>query len=284
MGASSSRPGVLVIWLIVCAQMTPALAQQRPLTVEDPETIGDGRVLVEAGIETGENVLQPVSGLRGDRRALPLGVSVGLGGIAELQIDGGYQWLSIDSRVEAPLAPRVPPDLTETSDLVDLTLATKIRVVSEGARRPAFGVRFATRLPNASNERGLGTDTLDFFATVLVAKTGGSVRVVGNAGVGLLTSPLAGSLQQDVLVGGLSVARAVTDHFEVVGEFAGRHAAFADEPPVGAESRGALRAAARYTRGSWRVDAGLIVGVTDQDPDIGLTAGLTWVVDAFRAP
>ena len=68
----------------------------------------------------------------------------------------------------------------------DIVVATKIRMVGEGVARPAFGVRFATKLPNASNESGLGLDTADVHASVLVAKTVQSVRTVGNVGLGIL--------------------------------------------------------------------------------------------------
>ena len=44
-------------------------AQQRPLTTEDPEVIGAGRVLVEAGVESGQNARYFLSGLKGDRVA-----------------------------------------------------------------------------------------------------------------------------------------------------------------------------------------------------------------------
>jgi hypothetical protein len=52
---------------------------------------------------------------------------------------------------------------------------------------------------------------------------------------------------------------------------------FADQPPIGAEPHGQVRAAARYTRGRWRADAGVLIGTTRQDPDIGLSVGLTWI-------
>ena len=274
----------ILLVVAACAASSLASAQQRPLVTEDPEPIGDGRVLVEAGVETGVDVFYPVSGLRGDQMSVPVGLSFGFGSIAELQIDSGYQRLSIQSRESAPLGSRVPPDLTRTSDVIDAVVATKVRVVSEGQRRPAIGIRFATRLPNASNESGLGTDTTNFFAALLVGKTTGSLRIVGNAGIGILTSPRVGSVQEDALVASLSVARAFTEGFEIVGELAAQRVLFADEPPVGAEPRGALRAAARYTRGRWRVDGGLVVGVTRQDPDIGFTAGLTLVGNVFRGP
>jgi len=251
-------------------------AQQRPLLTQDPEVIGDGRLLVESGVETGSNIWYPVSGLTGDRVAWPIGVSLGMGTVTELQIDGGYQWLAIDRRDVAPLDFRVGPG-ARTSDVIDVTVATKVRVLTEGMRRPAVGVRFATELPNASNESGLGLDSMNFVGTILVGKTVGAVRVVGNVGVALLSDVLEGSLQEDAFVGGASVAYAWRPSVDLVGELATRQVLFADRPPIGAEPRGQVRAAVRYTRGAWRGDAGLILGTTRQDPDIGVTVGLTWV-------
>ena len=63
-------------------------------------------------------------------------------------------------------------------------IATKIRLVSEAPGRPAFALRFATRLPNASNESGIGLDTTDFFLSGILGKTVQSIRVVGNFGFG----------------------------------------------------------------------------------------------------
>ncbi|MDP2053786.1 MAG: hypothetical protein Q8L75_09130, partial [Acidobacteriota bacterium] len=48
------------------AAASPALAQQRPLQTEDPETIGSGRALIETGIDYQRDVFFPVSGLRGN--------------------------------------------------------------------------------------------------------------------------------------------------------------------------------------------------------------------------
>ena len=206
---------------------------------------------------------------------MPVGVSVGLGAVTELQVDSGYQWLAIDRRDYAPLDFRVGPG-DHTSDVIDVTLAMKVRILSEGRRRPAIGLRFATELPNASNESGLGLDTLNFVGTVLLGKSFGPVRVAGNAGVALLSDVLQGSLQHDAFVGGVSMAYAIRPSVDVVGELAGRQVLFADRPPIGAEPRGQVRGAVRMTRGAWRTDAGVVVGTTRQDPDVGLVIGLTW--------
>src|SRR4026209_1153155 len=146
-----------------------AVAQQRPLVTEDPETIGAGRLLLEAGFDYGRSVEYPASGLEGDLLRFPLiGISVGLSSIAEIQIDGGlYNHLNITSRESAPLSDMVTASGESTSSVEDMVIATKVRIVSETDSRPSFGLRFATKLPNASNESGLGLDTTDFYASVL---------------------------------------------------------------------------------------------------------------------
>lgn len=267
----------------------PAFAQQRPLVTEDPEVIGPGRLLVEGGVSFDRDLLYPVSGLRGDRLSVPtVGISVGLSSIAELQIDGGfYQRLDIKERLmRAPLDFLLNIDGDRTHDVEDVVLATKIRLFGEtpGAR-PAVGLRFATKLPNASNEAGLGTDMTDFFASLLVAKTIQSVRFVGNAGVAILGDPTATVPEQnDLMTFGMSIARAMTTAAELVGEINGQLNLGTDDPDAGSENRAVMRLGGRYTRGTVRVDAGVLIGMTPHDPQVGVTAGFTWVFNAFRVP
>jgi hypothetical protein len=268
------------------ARASDVRAQQRPLVTEDPETIGSGLVLLEGGVDQQREVFYPASGLQGNLLRLPtLGVSFGLSSIAELQIDGGlYNRLSITSREIAPLSGQLDFAGDRTHDVEDIVIATKVRVLSETPGRPAVGVRFATKLPNASNESGLGLDTTDFFVSGLFGKTVQSIRFVGNVGLGILADPVRGDRQNDVLTYGFSVARAVRQGLEVVGEINGRLDTREGQPPVGTESRGAMRIGGRFTRSTVRVDAGLIVGMTSRDPSVGVTAGLTWVFKGFTIP
>jgi hypothetical protein len=270
----------------VVANASPAVAQQRPLVTEDPEVIGAGRMLVEGGVTYGRDIFFPASGLHGNRVALPeVGVSIGLGSIVELQIDGVLgNRLTITRREDAPLSGRLTETGDRTTDAGDLVVATKIRLAGETAGRPAFGFRLATKLPNASNEKGIGLDTMDFHSSLLVGKTVRSVRVVGNVGLGILGDPIDGSRQNDVLTLGASVARAVTDAFEMVGEMNGRASFRSGTPPPGTESRGELRFGARLTRATVRVDAAILVGLTVRDPSWGFALGATYVWDAFRIP
>ena len=270
--------------LLLCAAV-PAFAQQRPLQTEDPEVIGAGRILLEAGVDYKRDVSFPVSGLRGNLFSVPsLGVSVGVSSIAEIQIDGGlYQKLSITGQTAAPFSPLLELDGASTADVDDFNLGAKIRFLSEGARRPSMAVRFSTRLPNAGNESGLGKDMQDFTASILAGKTVQSIRVVMNVGLLILGNPTRPAAQDDLLVYSLSVARAISAGGEVVGEFVGR-ANFANNVTPGAEDRGLLRFGMRYTTAGVRIDGGILLGLTSRDPQIGFTTGFTWVFNAFRVP
>ena len=273
--------------LLCLVLAVPAGAQQRPLATEDPETIGTDRMLVEIGLDYARSARFTVSGLEGHHVRIPtIGLSVGAGSAAELQIDGAlFQRLAIRDRFAAPLSDVVEATGNSTTSIDDIVIGAKVRLLTETETRPSFGMRFATKLPNSSNESGLGLDTTDFVSSVLVAKTVQSVRVVGNLGLGIFADPTRGDRQNDMLIFGLSFARAVSDAAEVVGEVNGRLDTRNGEPPPGTESRAVARFGGRYTIGGGRGDAGLLIGLTSADPSWGLTAGFTYVFDSpFKAP
>ena len=130
----------IVLSLCVWMTATRASAQQRPLVTEDPETIGSGIILIEGGLDYQRDLFYPTSGLTGNLLRLPLlGVSFGLGSIAELQIDGGfYNRLSITERNIAPLSDMVTATGDSTSSVEDWSLGMKVRLLSETSGRPAM--------------------------------------------------------------------------------------------------------------------------------------------------
>ncbi|HJN45961.1 MAG: hypothetical protein CL477_12455 [Acidobacteria bacterium] len=273
---------VLGIWLIAGL----VAAQQRPLLTEDPEAIGDGLILLEAGIDRAWDETFTVSGLEGNLlRGPQLGLSFGMGPNAEIQIDGiSFSRLNISDRFDAPLSSMLDVTGDTSSSFADIVVGAKVKIVGEGARMPAIALRFATRLPNASNESGLGLDTIDFFQSLLVGKTIESVRVVGNVGLGILSDPTRGDRQNDVLTYGFSLARAFAPGAEIVGEINGRASTRRGAPPPGTETRATMTFGLRYTRGTVRFDGGLFTGFTSRDPRVGVTGGLTWVFESPLSP
>ncbi len=272
--------------LILSVWARTAVAQQRPLLTEDPEPVGAGRVLIEGGVDLAHKQTYPASGLEGSLLRVPLvGVSIGISSIAELQIDGGFfNRLSITDRKTAPLSYLLNFSDEVTHDVEDLVIGTKIRLIGEGARRPAVAFRFATKLPNASNESGLGLDTTDFHAALLAAKRIRSVRGVVNLGLGILGDPTSGNRQNDVLEYGVSVAKALTQRAEAVAELNGRTSFRTSGVPPGTESRGRFGFGARVTLGAIRLDGGILVGLKSAGQTVGATVGATYVFHAFNLP
>ncbi len=256
-------------------------AQQRPLLTEDPETIGADRILVEGGVTFDKDQTNTANGLNGDiTRLATFGTSIGLSPTAEIQVDGGLvQQLDVNRRIPtAPLARNTSLVAGDrASSFEDFVIATKIRFASETESRPALGVRFGTKLPTSPVNDGIGLGTTDFFATFLVAKTVQSVRTVGNAGLFMLGNP-EGQDSVTALGFGVSVARALTNEFEVVGEVVGRLTPFEKIVPAGLESRGLFKLAGRYTYAMLRLDFGMLAGFTDRDPSFGISGGATYVI------
>lgn len=274
------RKFMVSVVLLCLVSATRAQAQQRPLVTEDPESIGTGRVLIEGGFEMAWDQFFPLSGIHGNvLRGPSLGVSVGISPIAEVQVDWGlFQRVTVTDVQGAPLSNALELTNGRGTSLEDLTVATKIRMAGETGATPALGVRFGTKLPTAKRTKGIGQGTTDFFAGILIGKTVRSVRTVGNVALLMLGNPVRADVPLRSLALGVSVARAVTNAFEVVGEINGHLDPWGKSQPIGTESRGAFRLGARYTYSLLRLDGGAIVGMTPRDPSFALTFGATYVI------
>ena len=285
--ASRRRPGRLAAAASAALALilVPAgvFAQQRPLQTQDPEPIGAGEILVQAGVDHGRDVTFPASGLTGNLTRGPLiGLLFGVGSIVEIDLTGGpYQRLAITDRQPAPLSDQLSVTGDSTHSVVDMAIGAKVRVLPETATRPAVAFLFSTSLPNAKHPSGLGLNTIDFFTGFAVGKTMAGFRVAGNLGLGILPNPVNGQSQNDVLTYGLSLTRRVSRQVELLGEVAGRASTRRGEPPPGTGSRGTVYAGARYRRGSMLLDGGLMFGMKPMDPTVGFSAGVAWMFHAW---
>ena len=248
-----------------------SLAQQRPLVTEDP---GDDRRRPRAG--RGRLRLRarassiPASGLEGH-----------LLRVAARRRQRRHQLDRRDADRRRPLQPPVdhrpqpaaplaghgrPPPATRRRASRTWSSAPRSASLPKRPGRPSFGFRFATKLPNASNESGLGLDTTDFYASVLVGKTVQSVRVVGNVGLGILGDPDArrsAERRADLR----RVVRARADQGRRGGRRGQRPARHARRRAAAGHrvaGRGPL--GARYTIGGWRGDAAVLFGLTVARP------------------
>ena len=275
-------PAAAVFLLLMWLADGRVLAQQRPVLSEDPDPVGAGKMLIEAGIDHAWAQRFPVSGLDGNLLRGPLlGISNGIGPSAEVQVDGlSWSRLAIKERFDAPLSGMVESTGDTTSSVDDIVVGTKVRLLSETARRPSFGFRFATRLPIAGNETGIGLDTMDFYHSVLIAKSIHLTRVVGNFGLAILSDPTRGDRQNDVMTYGFSLLQGIGT-LAVVADVNGWVSTRGGTPPPGTDTRGTATLGLRYPVGPVRLDGGYYTGVTASDDRSGLTAGITWMFDSF---
>jgi hypothetical protein len=248
---------------------------------EDPDPVGADKMLIEAGIEHTWTQRFPVSGLEGNLLRGPLvGLSSGMGSSAELQVDGlSWSRLVIRERFDAPFSSRRDQG-EQHRELDDIVMGAKLRLLKEAQGRPSFGLRFATRLPISGNEKGIGTDTMDFFQSFLIGKSIASTRVVGNFGLGILSDPTRGNRQNDVVTYGLSVVQGI-QNFAIVADANGLVSTRDGTTPPGTGTRGTYTVGIRYSHGPVRFDGGFYGGLTGPDERSGVTMGLTWTFEGI---
>ncbi|HJU87302.1 MAG TPA: hypothetical protein VJ788_08050, partial [Gemmatimonadota bacterium] len=146
--------------------IAPLSGQPWPFRTEEPALVAPGAVAARLGVEVGSDREFPASGLSGTVVRLPAALRFGFGR-AELSVEGGYEFLSIDHTAPAPLDSMLDLSGDETHDVIDPVVGMKVRIADESAAFPAWSFRVATQLPAAGNESGLGLDTTDFWLWLL---------------------------------------------------------------------------------------------------------------------
>lgn len=157
-----------------------------PLTTEDARPLRGGLAAASVGVSYFHNLLFPYftpPGLieRQDLVAVPeIGFRIGAGNWVELQ--ASFPMLYLDEV-------GVSGETNRQYGPGDVSLYTKVRILDDGSRWPALGVRFGTQLPNAIRADRLGTDEMNFIGDVLASYRIGPVWTHLNLGMTLLTIP-----------------------------------------------------------------------------------------------
>src|SRR5215510_2250977 len=267
----------------------PAFAQQRPLVTEDVQTVKPGVVRFDVGFDFLQDKDYPVSGLNGDLARLGVvSLTFGLASNVEVEAGGVIQnFLKINQRFRRSAVPLQLSHANSTRDTGDFYLATKIKLRSETRRAPGLGFRFGVELPNSNQSRGIGLNQTNFFAAALVAKSLGKARIIGNLGLGILSSPIDASgnispfTQNDVALFGLAAIYEINRRLTLVSEVNGRYSA-RKNAPLGTESDGAARLGARIRAGKLTWDVAGIRGLYPRSASGGVTFGVTYEVGLFH--
>ena len=270
---------------LVCAWFMTAIpvqAQQRPILTEDPDPVGDGKMLIEGGVDHTWTQRFPVSGLEGNLLRGPLlGISTSVGPSAELQLDGlSWSRLAIQQRFDAPPAPMGRPHWGQHVKRRRYRGRNGASVPARNSAAAVFWVSLRHRLPTAGDEKGIGLDTMDFFQSLLIGKSIRSTRIVANFGWAILSDPTNGNSQNDVLSYGFSVVHRL-GMLAVLADVNGLFSTRRGTPPPGTDTRGTATFGVRYPIGQVRLDGGYYTGVTASDERSGVTGGITWMFDRY---
>jgi hypothetical protein len=269
------RPFRLAVVLSLLAAFAGSAAQAqtlsgRPFRTEAASTLDWGEHALELGGEyRSEMTPLPIlgAGVQGDYWRVPvLRYRAGLGR-AEVQVAGALM---------TGFSPD-PAGLDSEDEVGDFAIWLKIEALREAPGRPGLGVLVGTKLPNASDETGLGTDETDVFLALALSKTTGVHELRLNLGLAILGDPATDSSQEDLLTYGLAGRHG--DRHAFLWEVWGR--------ALGDEDRDLEESTARLGYGWFgeRVsfDASLLVGLEDVSGDLGASLGVTWLLGAARA-
>jgi hypothetical protein len=166
-----------------------------PLQSESAAPLPSGTLEAVLGVSYFNNqrfpLFTPAGFIRNqDRVSLPeIAFRVGAGDWVEIQ--AAYELIYLDESTAAG------SDSTYGSG--DARLHAKARLLREAGHWPGLGIRFGTKLPNASKDDRLGTDEIDFGIEVLASKDFGPLESHLNLGILLLDNPgpVAGAPNRD---------------------------------------------------------------------------------------
>jgi len=239
--------------------LAPRAGAEWPYLTEEASTLGEGHYSLSAGVSRTWQDSAALPGGNGVLWTFPeVEVTLGLGPHAD--VSGSYALLWLD--------PANGEDAAYESG--DVRLWTKLRLF------PAYlsdaSLRFGVKIPNASEDRGLGTDETDFFLTGLYDLYLGRAVLSLNAGLGLLGSTERNQSQDDVFTWGAALRGPVWRRLWVGFEAAGYTGPFGRKRKMDYATLGAVFG---WHGERWRFDLGGRRGVQDA-LSWGWVAGVTY--------
>jgi hypothetical protein len=255
-----------------------------PLTTEQAETLPSGTAEAVIGIAYFNDLRFPPFTPPGALRSqtligLPqLGFHIGAGGWAEIQ--ASYETLLLDEQA-------TDGKKNWQFGSGDMRMHTKIWLKRETDLLPALGLRFGTKLPNATRGARLGTDDTDFGADVLASKDFGpliahvnlGLLLLGNSGPSIGHSFNAGG-QDDlfnyalgVVSAPLGAAAAGATTVKLLGELIGQAGSHFDN------DRTAVRVGLQMQRGAGTIYIGTSAGLVTASENVGASAGFIYTFE-----
>jgi hypothetical protein len=195
---------VLFLFLacFIAIGLTAQAAELNPLTTDRADTVGAGKLRLDITFSA-ESL--PDSSLL--FHSPGIGATWGISEDTDLILKFGG------------LMMRQWPDDSMTSGAGDLTVGLKVSPWKGPWGRLGFSI--ATKLPNAENLDGLGTDEQDFFVTGLYTATIKNLKINVNAGLAVIGDNAQYRHYDYLFAYGLGFEYLITDHWSVVADVAG---------------------------------------------------------------
>jgi len=243
-----------------------ALRAERPFELEAPEPLPENHMSVAIGAQFRDEPKDFALPNRDRQWNAPrLRLAIGLGGRAEIRL-AGDAWRR--SRV-AGIA---------FEDSGDWIVSAKIRFWTSPSSGTSIGGVMAVKLPNAGDDKGLGTDETDTHLGLMLRQSagGGQFKLLGS--LGILGDPRLPAAQNDVALVAIGWHRPVGRH--VVGiEYIWQAGPASDDDPARARIAWAGLPAER-----WKPFAALEIGLTKESDEGAVEAGVrrTFDLNALR--
>ncbi len=256
-----------------------------PLVSEDPLTLPSGNMDVRFGASYFLDPTYPMFTAKGVLRsenlvtAPELGLRFGIGKRVEIQ--ASFEMIYLDAKL-------TDGDSQSNYGNGDLRLSTKVRLFNESGWRPALGIRFGTKLPDANRSESLGTDEFDFAIEGLGSKRLGPVTAYLNLGISLLgvpgpifgVQPSNGTGQDDLFLYDVGVASDWFGRVEegawgcrLLGEIVGQTASRFNN------DRASIRGGVQVHRNALTLYAGVSGGLDSASETVGVNVGLIYTFD-----
>jgi hypothetical protein len=277
---------VLALFLAPAPSLAGSLL---PLQSEHAAPLPSGTVELATGASYVRNLRFPAFTPAGAIREQDLisgpemALRLGAGDWAEIQ--ASFEFIALDERTVA--------GENDPYGGGDARLHTKVRLLREKKYRPALGLRFGTKLPNADRDDRLGTDETDFDVQALASKDFGPAAAHVNLGIAILGNPgpvigapTRSSDGQDDLFSysvalasrPLAVGLPGDASLRLVGEVIGLAGSRRDFD----NDRSAARAGVQIECGGLTLYGGASAGLMSASEDYGFRLGLIYALDLRR--
>jgi hypothetical protein len=225
---------------------------QRPTISFDTYTTPEDAVELEAGLS-----IDP-----GDRFAVPALLKYGVGPRTEFFL-GGFPFLSVDQ------------GSVDESGIGDGLVGFRHRLADETDESPSSAFQIATKVPTASESKGLGTGEVDLYMAAMAEKHFGYYGVNGFYQLGILGDPggSGSDLQHTFAVQG---TRPAWEEWTPFGELA-----FLWTPEQDDERLFLTGGTYYLVSEEVTLDFGVRLGLTEDAPDFALLVGLTWALGSL---